>query len=536
MREIDSVADEFDFIVVGAGTAGCVLAARLSEQRRLRVLLLEAGGPDDDPDLRVPLHSVRQFGSEVDWGPRTTPQAGLAGRSVDWPRGKVLGGSSTMNFQMWVPGQPRDFTHWAEVAGPLWSWQRVAPYLRRAERWAGPPADGITYGDSGPQWISPPADPDPSTRAFLAGCVAVGLPEIVGGLGHLTAAGCALTPVTQRRGRRFSAADAYLHPARERANLVVRTGARVRRIHLDERDRAVAVEVDGRLIAARREIVLCAGVIGSAQLLQLSGIGAGERLVAAGVRPRVELPGVGANLHDHLILNLPYAVRGADRFADADTARARLAFERERRGPLTSNIGEAVAFFGDSAAPDLELIWSPIAFGERGFVSGRTVSVVLLQPESRGRLDIVDADPERMPRVDPAYLSASADMDGLIRGYRFADAVMATEPLLAAVGAPLTPLPVTDDGIADFVRATATTVFHPVGTCRMGLPDDPLAVVGPTLLVHGVAGLRVADASVIPRIPRGHTNANALMIGERAAALLVGDRERRDAEDGVVSR
>ncbi|WP_282782012.1 MULTISPECIES: GMC family oxidoreductase N-terminal domain-containing protein [unclassified Nocardia] len=536
MYEIDSVADEFDFIVVGAGTAGCVLAARLSEHRQLRVLLLEAGGPDDDPELRVPLHSVRQFGSEVDWRLHTTPQAGLAGRVIDWPRGKVLGGSSTMNFQMWVPGQPHDFTHWAGAAGPLWSWQRVAPYLRRAERWAGLPENGITYGDSGPQWISPPADPDPSTRAFLAGCRAAGLPEIAGGLGHLTAAGCALTPVTQRGGRRFSAADAYLRPARERANLVVRTGALVRRIHLDEHDRAVAVEVDGRLLTARREIVLCAGAIGSAQLLQLSGIGAGERLAAAGIHPRVELPGVGANLHDHLIVNLPYAVRGEDRFADIDGARARAEFERERRGPLTSNIGEAVAFFGDAAAPDLELIWSPIAVGEQGFVSGRTVSVVLLQPESRGRLDIVDTDPERIPRLDPAYLSAPADMTALIRGYRFADAVMATEPLLATVGAPLMPLPVTDDGIADFVRTTATTVFHPVGTCRMGMPDDRLAVVGPTLLVHGVAGLRVADASVIPRIPRGHTNAHALMIGERAAALLVGDPARRDAEDGVASR
>lgn len=523
MSEIDTKTDEFDYVVVGAGSAGCVLAARLSARSGVRVALIEAGGPDSDPELRVPLHSVWQFGSGVDWGFGTTPQPGLDDRTVSWPRGKVLGGSSTMNFQMWVPGFPIDLRDWADAAGETWSWQRLAPYLRRAERWAGAPADGSTYGTTGPQWISPPMDPDPSTLRFLEGCIAAGLPELTAGLGNLVGEGCAMTPLTQLRGVRYSAADAYLRAARRRDNLVVVTGSPVHRILLDDRDRAVAVELADRTITARREIVLCAGTVGSAQLLQRSGIGESDRLREAGVRPRVELPGVGRNLHDHLILNLPHAVVGSDRFADAETPEARRQFEEEHRGPLTSNIGEAVAFFsGDgTTAPDLELIWSPIAFGEQGFVSGRTLSVVLLRPESRGRLDILDADPASPPRIDPAYLTAAADLRALTKGFRFAERVLRTDAVASVVGDPLLPLPGSDTEIAAFIRANATTVFHPVGTCRMGLPDDDLAVVDPDLRVRGVEALRVADASVIPHIPRGHPNAHAIMIGERAADLML---------------
>ncbi|MFE6921006.1 GMC family oxidoreductase [Nocardia sp. NPDC057663] len=522
MSDNSGRVEEFDYVVVGAGSAGCVVAARLSEDPRVRVALIEAGGADIDPGLRVPLHSVRQFGSAGDWGYRTVPQAGMHGRALDWPRGRVLGGSSTMNFQMWVPGYPADFDDWVAAAGETWAWKLVSPALRRAERWAGPPADGFTFGMTGPQWVSPPRDPDPSTLRFVEACVAAGLPEIMGGLGDLTAAGCAITPLTQRHGSRFSVADAYLAPARHRENLVVFTDRPAQRVRLDEHRRAVAVELDGRLVTARREIVLCAGTIGSPQLLMRSGIGPRDQLESAGVRPLVDLPGVGANLHDHVIVNLAFAAVGPDRFAEADSAESRRLYTEGRLGPLTSNIGEAVAFLPSpgSPSPDLELIWSPIAFGDEGFVSGRTLSVVLLRPHSRGSITLTDAGSGSAPRIDPGYLIDPADLAVLIRGFRVAQRLLRTEPLSGVIGDALGELPTTDEEVARFVRDTATTIFHPVGTCRMGFQADAGAVVDPALRVHAVDGLRVADASVIPVVPRGHTNAHAVLIGERAAELI----------------
>ncbi|WP_228784507.1 GMC family oxidoreductase [Nocardia cyriacigeorgica] len=518
MSQHRATALEFDYVVVGAGSAGCVVAARLGADPTVTVALIEAGPSDDDPELRVPLHSVHQFGSARDWGLATVAQPGLDGRVVYWPRGKGVGGSSTMNFQMWVPGFRADFHDWQAAAGPSWSWELMSRQLRRAERWAG--ASGQGFGTTGPQWISPPADPDPSTRAFLDACAAAGLPEPAGGLADPGGAGSALTPLTQRGGSRFSVADAYLHPAVARGEVTVLTERVAHRILLDDNGNAVAVDLGDRTVSARREVVLCAGTVGSPQLLMRSGIGPGERLAAAGVRPVVELPGVGANLHDHVILHLPYAVSGSDRFADIGTAEARRQYDEQRMGPLTSNIGEAVAFVGPGVAPDLELIWSPVALDEQGFVSGRTLSVVLLRPDSRGRLDLIDADPATPPRLDPAYLTAATDLSRLIDGYQAARTIARTAPLASMIGAPLVPLPQTRTEIADFVRATATTVFHPVGTCRIGRADDEMAVVDEALRVRGVGCLRVADVSVIPRSPRGHTNAHAVMIGERAAELI----------------
>ncbi|WP_280200800.1 GMC family oxidoreductase [Nocardia cyriacigeorgica] len=509
---------EFDYVVVGAGSAGCVVAARLGADPTVTVALIEAGPTDDDSGLRVPLHSVHQFGTTRDWGLATVAQPGLDGRVVYWPRGKGIGGCSTMNFQMWVPGFRADFHDWQAAAGPSWSWELMSRHLRRAERWAGNTAEG--FGSTGPQWISPPADPDPSTRAFLDACAAAGLPGPAGGLADPAGAGSALTPLTQRDGSRFSVADAYLRPAVARGEVTVLTDRTVHRILLDDNDNAVAVDLGDQTVVARREIVLSAGTVGSAQLLLRSGIGPGERIAAAGVRPRVDLPGVGANLHDHVIMHLPYSVVGSDRFADLAGAEARRQYDEERRGPLTSNIGEAVAFVGPGAAPDLELIWSPIALDEQGFVSGRTLSVVLLRPDSRGRLDLIDADPATPPRLDPAYLTAPADLSRLIDGYHAARTIARTAPLASMIGAPLVALPDTRTEIADFVRASATTVFHPVGTCRIGRAGDEMAVVDEALRVRGVGRLRVADASVIPRSPRGHTNAHAVMIGERAAELI----------------
>ncbi|MFD0205373.1 MULTISPECIES: GMC family oxidoreductase [Saccharothrix] len=527
------MAAEFDYIVVGAGSAGCVLAARLSEDAGVRVALVEAGGPDDDPDIRVPLHAARLLGTSMDWGFTTVPQSGLAGREVYWPRGKVVGGSSSVNFQMWVPGHRDDYDPWVAAAGPEWSWDAVRPYFRRSERWAGDQADGHTYGTDGPLWISPPRDPDPSTARFLDACADLGLKEVPGGIGGPDHTGSSLTPLNQSNGARWSAADGYLRPALERGNLKVLTGAQVRRVLLHD-GRATGVELAGQTLTARREVILCAGAVGSPHLLMLSGIGDADHLRAAGVTPLVDLSGVGRNLQDHVAVDLVRDAAVPVRLATADTPAHRERYDQHRLGPLTSNMTEAVAFLradGGSGPPDLELIWAPVAFTEEGPTgAGFTVAVVLLQPDSTGRITLADADPATPPRIDPGYLTEPSDVDRLRAGLRFADRLLrgeALSPLLADQP----PLPGSDDELGELVRARAETLFHPVGTCRAGRADDPDAVVDPHLRVRGVAGLRVVDAAVMPRLPRGHTHATTVMIAERAADLIRADAGAPAAAD-----
>ncbi|WP_433262078.1 GMC family oxidoreductase [Actinosynnema sp. CS-041913] len=501
-------AVEFDYVVVGAGSAGCAVAARLSEDPGVTVALVEAGGPDDHPDIAVPLGALELFGSAVDWDFPTLAQPGLGGREVRWPRGRVLGGSSSTNFQMWVPGHAEDFASWH----PSWSWDHVRPYFRKAERWAGEPADGGAFGRDGPLWIAPQRDPDPSTARFLDACVAAGLKPVAGGLGGPDNSGCAPTPVTQSAGARWSCADGYLRPAAARPNLTVLTGGPVHRVLLSD-GRATGVRLADRILTARREVVLSAGAVGSPHLLLLSGIGDPDELRAAGVAPRVDLPEVGRGLHDHLILDLAVHAPAATRFLED----ARDRYERYRMGPLTSNIGEAVAFLradGGAGPPDLELIWSPMAFGDDGTpLPGYTVGVVLLRPESRGRLTLADTDPATAPRIDPGYLTAEADVRTYTAGVRFAERILDSAALRPLHRGPVAPWPA-GDAVADYIRARAQTVFHPVGSCRIG------AVVDEHLRVRGVPGLRVVDASVIPEAPRGHTHAHAVMIGERGADLI----------------
>ena len=509
---------DFDYIVVGAGSAGCVVAARLSEDPRTTVALVEAGGPDDDPNVRVPFATPELFGTDLDWNLATTPQEGLAGRSVTWPRGRGLGGSSTINFQMWVPGHTADLDTWA--AGPLWGEEEFGPYFRRVERWAGEPDAGRTHGADGPLWISPPRDPDPSSTAFVEACAEAGLKPIEGGLGGSPDSGAALAPLTQREGRRWSTADAYLRPAADRPNLTVLTNARVQAVVLRD-GRATGVRLADRVLTARREVVLSAGSIGSPHLLMLSGIGDPARLADAGVEPRVALPGVGQGLHDHLVVDFVLKAKGTTRFTDLGPD-ARRQYETDRTGPFSSNLAEAVAFFradGGDGPPDLELIWVPAAFDADGApLAGRTLGVALLQPRSRGRIDLVDADPATPPRIDPGYLTDPRDLTGFLAGVRFARKVAAAQALEPLLDGPLTPWPGDDEALGAFVREHAETVFHPVGTCRVGTAED--SVVDPRLKVRGVAGLRVVDASVIPHVPRGHTHAHAVAVGERGAELI----------------
>ncbi|MQY08386.1 GMC family oxidoreductase [Actinomadura macrotermitis] len=514
---------EFDYVVVGAGSAGAAVAARLAEDTSVRVALLEAGGPDAKQEIHIPAAFPKLFKTEYDWDYSTVKQDGLGGRELYWPRGRTLGGSSSLNAMMWVRGHRADYDGWDL---PGWSYDEVLPYFKRLEGRVGS-NEGAVYGTDGPQTVSEQRSPNVTTRAFLAACEAAGLtrlPELNGPSNE----GFAPTPVSQRRGRRWSTADAYLRPARKRPNLTVLTGAHVSRVVIED-GRATGVEYDGKRVGARREVVLCAGAIGSPQLLMLSGVGDPGHLREIGVEPVVESPAVGRHLRDHLSVAVlrhcprPVTLTGAD--SPANIARYLLA----RRGPLTSNVGEAAAFIkSDPAlpAPDLELIFAPVPFTNHGLTApaehGVTVGVVLLRPESAGRITLASADPAAAPAIDPGYLTEEADLRRLVHGVRFAEEILGTAPLKGYAAGPLAPYPGADDdeALAAYVRAHSETLYHPTGTCRMGTGDD--AVVDPELRVRGVEGLRVADASVLPEIIRGHTNAPAIMVGEKAADLLRG--------------
>lgn len=521
-------AGSYRYVIVGAGAAGCVLAGRLSADPACQVALLEAGGPDRKREIRIPLAASRLFQTAYDWNYRTSKQPQLADRELYWPRGKTLGGSSSINGQAWVRGHRADYDGWAQGC-PGWSYDEVLPYFQRAERRVGSNAGGV-YGTAGPLCISELRDPNATTSAFLAACAELGLHRL-GELNEPDNTGYAPTPVTQRRGLRHSAADAYLRPARRRRNLTVLTGAHAQRILLDG-TRASGVEYRDaagvtQQVTAAHEVILCGGTVNSPQLLMLSGIGDPDQLRAAGVQPRHELVGVGANLQDHLacgvIVHCPKPVTLLAAESPAQLARFLLA----RRGMLTSNVGEAVAFLRSDpalAAPDLELVWLPVPVAGHGLTPppghGLSLGVLLLQPDSRGHVRLASADPAEPPVIDPGYLTAESDLRRLVAGMRIAERLCDTQALRPYVGRPMPPWPgkVDDASLARLVREHGETAYHPVGTCHMG--SDDAAVVDCQLRVHGLDGLRVVDASVMPRIIRGHTQAPTVMIAERAADLI----------------
>ena len=521
-------AGNYHYVIVGAGSAGCVLANRLSEDPACQVALLEAGGPDRKREIRIPAAITKLFLTEYDWNYRTTRQSQLSDRELYWPAGKTLGGSSSINGQAWTRGHRADYDGWAQSC-PGWAYDEVLPYFRRAERRVGSNAGGV-YGTSGPQFISELRDPNPTTLAFLAGCAELGLRRL-GELNEPDNTGYAPTAVTQRRGLRHSAADAYLRPARRRRNLTVLTAAHVQRILLDG-TRATGVEyrdaagVTQRMTASR-EVIISTGAVKSPQLLMLSGVGDADQLRAAGVEPRHHLVGVGANLQDHLACGIVlHCTKPVTLFA-ADSSAQLVRFLVARRGMLTSSVNEAVAFVrSDPAlgAPDLELVWLPVPLLGGGLTPppahGVTVGVELLQPDSRGDIRLASADPAEPPAIDPGYLTAESDLRGLVAGVRIAERLCDTAALRPYVGAPMAPYPgkVDDATVATLIREHAQTAFHPVGTCRMG--SDDAAVVDSELRVRGLDGLRVVDASVMPRIIRGHTHAPTVMIAERAADLI----------------
>ncbi|MET8160775.1 GMC family oxidoreductase N-terminal domain-containing protein [Sphaerisporangium sp. NPDC005289] len=512
---------QYDYVIVGAGSAGCVLANRLSADPSVRVALLEAGGADRKFEIRVPAAFSKLFKTPYDWDFTTAEQKEMGGRRLYWPRGRTLGGSSSMNAQMWVRGHRADYDGWNL---PGWSYEEVLPYFRRSERRVGS-NHGEVYGTDGPTYISELRAPNVTTQAFLRACEEMGLTRLEE-LNGPSNEGFSPTPVTQDRGRRWSAADAYLRPAMGRPNLTVLTAAQAERLLLDEDGRATGVEYGGgRRVSAGKEVIVSAGAIGSPHLLMLSGIGDPDALRAAGVEPRHELPGVGRNLMDHLasavMLECPRPVTLAGAESLGNLARYLL----RRDGLLTSNVGEAVAFVRTSPeepAPDIELLFAPAPFVDHGLTPppghGITIGVILLQPESRGRITLDGRDVV----IDPRYLTAQADVRRMVAGLRRAQEAFATTALAPYAGAPMKPYEGarTDEELARYVRERSETLYHPAGTCKMGIEDD--AVVDPSLRVIGVPGLRVVDASVMPMLNRGHTHAPTIMIAERAADLIRG--------------
>jgi choline dehydrogenase len=519
----------FDFVIVGAGSAGCVLADRLSANASKRVLLLEAGPSDAKMEVKIPAAFSKLFRTERDWAYSTAPQPGLGGRSLFWPRGKMLGGSSSMNAMMWVRGHRADYDGWAESCGQGWGWDAISRAWKRAEdRPEGPDA---VYGRGGPLRIESQRDPNVTTSAFLDACRELGWREL-GDLNEADSLGFARTPVNQRKGKRWSSADGYLGEAKGRRNLTVVTGATARRV-VFEGTRAVGVEhtdARGAVHAARgREVILCAGAIGSPQLLMLSGVGPAEHLRSREIAVVSDRAAVGENLQDHLVAGVIVHSLEPVTLVAAESPANLFKFLALKRGMLTSPVGEAVAFAStrDGApAQDIELVWAPVPYIDHGSVKppghGVTAGVVLLQPESRGTVRLASSDPRAHPVIDPKYLSDGAGRDRatFIEGVRLARRVLATRALAKYVGAPMEPAhTATDDAsLGAFLAEQAETLYHPVGTCRMG--GDEASVVDTELRVRGVGGLRVVDASVMPRINRGHTHAPTIAIAERAAEIL----------------
>jgi len=519
-----------DYVIVGAGSAGCVLAARLSEDPAARVLLLEAGGPDDRREMRIPAAFSKLFRTAYDWAFETEPQPRLDRRALYWPRGRCLGGSSSINAMIYVRGHRVDYDGWAAAGNTGWAWADVLPYFLRAEDQTRGASDFHATG--GPLRVEDQRDPRLLSRAFVDAAVEAGLPrnDDFNGPGQ---DGAGLFQVTQKRGRRWSAADAYLRPALGRKNLTVVTNAHATRVLIENgRAAGVAYARDGREDAARagREVVLAAGAIGSPHLLLLSGVGPPPHLRSVGVPVVLDLAGVGENLQDHLAAAVAWECREPVSLASAESLASLARWLFWRRGPLTSCVAEAAAFVrtrAGLAAPDVQIHFGAAYFVDHGFANppghGFTLGPTLLRPRSRGSVRLRSRDPLAPPAIDPAYLADDADLATLVEGLRVSRRIAAARAFDRYRGAEVLPgaAATSDAALAAHVRQRAQTLYHPAGTCRMGA--DRLAVVDAHLRVRGLEALRVADASVMPAIVGGNTNAPVIMIAERAADLIRAD-------------
>jgi choline dehydrogenase-like flavoprotein len=518
-----------DYVIVGAGSAGCVLANRLSEDPSVTVLLLEAGGGDRSPKVKIPAAFPQQFHTKLDWDYETEPEPHVDGRCLYIPRGKMLGGSSSMNAMLYVRGRPLDYDGWAAQGAPGWSYEEVLPYFKRAED--NVRGESEYHGAGGPLRVSEQRSPRPLSRRLLDASEAAGIPRIADYNGP-EQDGASMFQVTQRNGARFSAADAYLRPARSRPNLEIRTGANVLGVEL-EGNRAVGVRIGRRrggveVVRADREVILSAGAICSPQLLLLSGIGPAQELREAGVAERIDLPGVGRNLQDHPFLTVLWEVSDTNTLYGADKPKPMAEWLLRRSGPLTSTVAEVCAFTrtrGGLPAADIQFHMGAAYFDDHGAeeYDGHcmVIAPVLVSPRARGQVWLRSSDPSAKPRIITNTLSQPEDLESLLAGIALAREIAAQDPLRELVVKEIKPGPDARDReqVEADLRRRLMLIYHPVGTAKMS-DTAADAVVDSRLRVHGTEGLRVVDASIMPTIVGGNTNAPTIMVAERAADLI----------------
>ena len=533
----------YDYVIVGGGSAGSTLAARLTEDANTTVCLLEAGGTGEHILIRTPAAVVAMlpgYGKISNWAYNTVAQSGLGGRKGYQPRGKALGGSSAINAMLYVRGQREDYDGWANMGCEGWGWDDVLPYFRKSEGHEDGASD--LHGGTGPLQVSHQKSPRPITQAFIDAATRLQHREVTD-FNTGDNEGVGLYQVTQfhdpaRNGERCSAAAAYLHPVMERPNLTVITRAHATRLSL-EGTRATGVHYrvgkDDKHVSATREVILCGGAFNSPQLLQLSGIGRAEDLAKHGIEVTHELAGVGQNLQDHLDFTLGYKSKDTNNFGIGLTGTVNLVkhimeWRKTGKGMMATPFAEGAAFLKTDpslARADIQIhfVISVVDDHARKLHAGYGYSchVCVLRPASRGTVTLASADPMAAPAIDPNYLAEDADLQTLIKGAKMSREIMKTPPLAAYEHKELFGI---RDGMSDaeweeIIRARADTIYHPVGTCKMGVDD--MAVVDPACRVHGMQGLRVVDASVMPTVTSGNTNAPTIMIAERVADLIKAD-------------
>lgn len=528
----------YDYVIVGAGSAGCVLANRLTEDPQTTVLLLEAGGPDDAQEIHIPIAFSKLFQSALDWTYYTEPEPQLLNRKLYWPRGKMLGGSSSLNAMIYIRGNRYDYDLWRKLGNQGWGYDDVLPYFKKAENEEHGSSD--YHGTGGPLNVMDRPHTGPLSHAFVEAGVELGYPANDDFNGP-SQEGFGVYQVTQKMGRRHSAAVGYLHPALTRPNLTIETHALASRL-LFEGSRAVGIAYlkDGVEQEARvnKEVILSGGAVNSPQLLLLSGVGPADQLRALGIPVVADLPGVGENLQDHPFVSVCFASTQPVSLQGVETMENLQEYMQFQRGPLTSNIAESGAFLKtspDQPEPDLQYHFAPVYYINHGFTTpeghGYTIGPTLVTPRSRGRITLHSTDPSQHPAIFANYLSDEADMRVLVEGVKLARKLAQTKAFAPFHDVETLPGPhvQSDEDIIAYIRSTAETLYHPVGTCKMG--NDPLAVVDEQLRVRGLEGVRVVDASVMPTVVNGNTNAPTIMIGEKAADLIKGHSAFNQAAD-----
>jgi choline dehydrogenase len=517
-----------DYIIVGAGSAGNVLASRLTEDPQISVLLLEAGGPDKKSEIRIPAAFSKLFKTSCDWSYSTEEEPQMANRRIYWPRGKVLGGSSSINAMIYIRGNRRDYEGWRDAGNEGWGYQDVLPYFKKSENQERGSSE--YHGVGGPLNVGDLRYVTPLSRAFVAACQELGMSENPDFNGEVNE-GTGFFQVTQKNGERWSTVNAYLKPALNRPNLTVQAESQVARI-LIENGRATGIVylADGKLetVRANREVLICGGAINSPQLLMLSGIGPADHLKEVGIDIVADLPGVGQNLQDHLASGVVYRSTQPVGLSQADAPGHIFNYLLFKRGPLTSNVAEAGGFLklqADAPSPDIQFHFAPVSFLNHGFDPfsghGFTVSPTLLHPRSRGQITLRTNNPFAYPVIQANYLSVEEDARLLLQAVRLSSEIALTKAFRPFRGEPvLSNAELSDEETLQSIRKHSQTIYHPVGTCKMG--KDSMAVVDAQLRVYGIEGLRVIDASVMPTIIGGNTNAPTIMIAEKAADLLKG--------------